>query len=78
MHQKSHQLDCWEELLHSVGFNVRASVGFITQDLVEEHPSTGVSTTQLFISTLIVANAIVIGLETDNTGEYWAATCLQT
>ena len=28
---------------------------------------------QLFISTLIVANAIVIGLETDNVGEVWAA-----
>ncbi|CAE7209994.1 Cacna1e [Symbiodinium natans] len=41
------QPDCWEELLHSVGFN-------------------------LFISTLIVANAIVIGLETDNAGEVWA------
>ncbi|CAE7309846.1 CACNA1C [Symbiodinium pilosum] len=45
--QKSCQPDCWEELLHSVGFN-------------------------LFISTLIVANAIVIGLETDSTGEVWA------
>jgi len=41
------QPDCWEELLHSVGFN-------------------------LFISTLIVANAVVIGLETDNVGEVWA------
>ncbi|CAJ1432576.1 unnamed protein product, partial [Effrenium voratum] len=41
-------VDLWEELLHSVGFNV-------------------------FISTLIVANAIVIGLETDNQDEeLWA------
>ena len=71
--QKSCQPDCWEELLHSVGFNDLASARFLLQlPLQDSPPCTSDLVSQLFISTLIVANAIVIGLETDSTGEVWA------